>query len=94
MKKSELKQIIKEEIEKTLNQKYQITFIDSDGDEEVVKQLFNSEEEAREWAESFEWDTQEEIYIGGDYRYITKYYYYNPETKYGLNKSYEINKVK
>ena len=45
MKKSELRQINKEEISKVLNQKWQVTFYD-DYTETPVKQLFDSKQEA------------------------------------------------
>lgn len=90
MKKSQLNQIIREEITKALNQKYQAVFNDISDNDIPVSQLFDSEQEARKWADDLEWDNQEEVYIDNDYKFITKYYYFNPETKESYNTGYTI----
>ena len=94
MKKSELRQIIKEEISNVLNQKCQVIFWDINYDKYPVKQLFNSEKEAEEWADNKEWEEEYYAYDdekGGDYlEYRLKWF--NPEDKenyYG----YEVKPV-
>lgn len=96
MKQSELKHIIKEEIRKVLNEnKYQVVFWNINYDEYPVKQLFNSEKEAEEWAENTSWEEEYYAYDeerGGDYlEHRTRYF--NPEDKenyYG----YEVKQIK
>jgi hypothetical protein len=95
MKKSELKQIIKEEISKILSKnKYQVIFWDIDYEETPVKQLFNSEKEAEEWADNQEWEEDYYAYDdekGGDYIEYRRRWF-NPEDKenyYG----YEIKQI-
>lgn len=83
MNKLELRQLIKEEIEKALNQKYQIVFWDINHEETPVNQLFNSEKEAQDWVDSKEWEEEYYAYDderGGDY-IEHRNMYFNPEDK-------------
>lgn len=60
--------------------KYEVVFYDYSDDEIVVKQKFNTESEAEQWAIDLEYDFQD-IAIdenGNDY-WKTFYRYYNPE---------------
>ena len=91
MKLSRLKQI-REEVETTLNQKWQVIF-DTFGEDELVKQIFNSKQEAQDWVNDKEWEDDTEAFVDGEPQYVTKTYYYNPETKESYNTGYEINPV-
>jgi hypothetical protein len=73
MKKSELKQIIKEEISKILNEdKYQIVFIDYYNNEiPYTERYFTSEREAENWV-------NDQKSYSDDYFEVD---YYNPETQ-------------
>jgi hypothetical protein len=92
MKKSELRQIIKEEIDKVLNQKWQIIFYD-DYTDTPVKQLFDSKQEAERWADSVEYDYQDIIINDrGDDEWKTFYKFHNPEDKETYN-GYDVKSV-
>ena len=93
MKKSELKQIIKEEIDKILNEnKYQVVFYD-DYTETPVKQLFDSKEEAEKWADGMEYDFQDIVINDrGDDEWKTFYKFHNPEDKETYN-GYEVKQI-
>jgi hypothetical protein len=80
MKHSELKQIIKEEIHKVLNEnKYQVVFYD-DYIETPVKQLFKTEEEAENWV-------NDNKSYSDDYNDV---YYFNPEDGEDMYTSFNI----
>jgi len=70
-------------IKENIGNKYQVVFWDINYDEYPVKQLFNSEKEAEEWAENTSWEEEYYAYDeekGGDYlEYRTRYF--NPEDK-------------
>lgn len=92
MKKSELKQIIKEELNKVLNQKWQVIFYD-DYTETPVKQLFDSKQEAEKWADGLEYDYQDIVINDrGDDEWKTFYKFHNPEDKETYNE-YEVKPV-
>lgn len=92
MKKSELRQIIKEEIDKVLNQKWQIILYD-DYTETPVKQLFDSKQEAEKWADGLEYDFQDIVINDrGDDEWKTFYKFHNPEDKETYN-GYDVKPV-
>lgn len=92
MKKSELRQIIKEEINKVLNQKWQIIFYD-DYTDTPVKQLFDSKQEAEKWADGLEYDFQDIVINDrGDDEWKTFYKFHNPEDKETYN-GYDVKLV-
>jgi len=93
MKQSELRKIIREELDKTLNQKYQVIFYDVNHEETPVKQLFNSKEEAEKWADDYEYDYQDiAINDRGDDEWKTFYKFHNPEDKETYS-GYEVKPV-
>jgi len=93
MKKSELRQIIKEELNKVLNQKWQIRFYE-DYTETPVKQLFDSKQEAEKWADGLEYDFQDIVINDrGDDEWKTFYKFHNPEDKETYN-GYDVKLVK
>ena len=96
MKKSELKQIIKEEINKKLNEsKYQVVFI-SYSDEEVpyTEQYFDSYEKASAWVDGYETYEYEEVWNSAsqDYEQEKVFNYYNPQDKQ-VYSGYDIKQV-
>jgi len=96
MKKSELQQIIKQEIAKILNEsKYQVVFI-SYSDEEVpyTEQYFDSYEEASAWVDGYEAYEYEEVWNSAsqDYEYEKVFNYYNPQDKQ-VYSGYDIKQV-
>jgi len=73
------------------DQKFQVIFNYEHENFEPVKQLFNSEQEAKEWADAYEYDEQVESFDedGNEY-WKTQYRYFNPETKENGFTGYEI----
>lgn len=73
----------KYKLKENLNTKYQVIFWDINYEETPVKQLFNSEKEAQDWAYNKEWDEDYYAYDeerGGDYIEHRRRYF-NPEDK-------------
>lgn len=68
--------LIKENVEEL----WQVIFRDDEGNEvPYTDETFNSKIEAERWTEKQEWDEQVEVYQDGDYRFITKYHFHNPQ---------------
>jgi hypothetical protein len=64
------------------NKKYEVVFYDYSDDETVVKQKFNTESEAEEWAIDLEYKFQDIAIDKDGYDYWETFYrYYNPEDK-------------
>jgi hypothetical protein len=72
--------------------KYQVTFYD-DFTETPVKQLFDSKEEAEQWADGLEYDYQDIVINDrGDDEWKTFYKFHNPEDKETYN-GYEVKQI-
>ena len=87
-----MKKLVRENIN-NFNNKYEVIFFDYGDEEIIVKQKFNSEKEAEDWADSLE-NEYTDIAIdddGNDY-WKTIYRYYNPEDKELYNGFY-VNKI-
>ena len=65
--------------------KYEVIFTDCGDNETVVEQKFDTEEEATRWADSMEYDFQDE--------FKTFYRYYNPEDKNSDYVGYEVRPI-
>jgi hypothetical protein len=76
-----------------IQEKYQVVFHDYSGDDILYTgKLFNTEMEAENFVQDYESDEEVEVYKDGDYRYETRYRYYNPEDKESYF-GYHIEKV-
>ena len=75
--------------------KYEVIFTDCGDNETIVEQKFDTEEEASRWADSMEYDFQDEWYNPdhSDYEFKTFYRYYNPEDKNSDYVGYEIRPI-
>ena len=96
MKKSQLKKLIREELDSLNLSKYQVVFYDDYGYEDVpyTEELFNSEKEAYKWVEDMKWSEQDiRINDEGNDEFYTRYQYHNPEDHYNYS-GYKIVKLK
>jgi hypothetical protein len=87
-----MKKLVRENIN-NFNNKYEVIFFDYGDEEIIVKQKFNSEKEAEDWADSLE-NEYTDIAIdddGNDYWKIF-HNYYNPEDGEGYP-SYKIQLI-
>jgi hypothetical protein len=76
---------------KESQEKFQVIFYDTTGDEVPVKQSFNSKEEAEKWADDLEYDFNDIVIDDdGNDTWKTMYRYYNPEDKESNYTGYEI----
>lgn len=74
--------------------KWQVIFYDDYSDVPYTLNLFNSESDAKKWAESHEYDYEDEVYDTtiSDYIFKKIYKYHNPEDGESYN-GYEVKKV-
>jgi hypothetical protein len=74
--------------------KYQVIFYDDYSDVPYTLQTFNSKSDAENWADSHEYDYEDEVYdpVTQDYKFEKIYKYHNPEDKESYN-GYEVKTV-
>jgi hypothetical protein len=93
MKDINLKELKTKLLEEVTEEKYQVIFHDYSGDDvPYTEKFFNSEMEAENFVQEYESDEEVEVYKDGDYRYETRYRYYNPEDQESYF-GYHIEKV-
>lgn len=76
--------------------KYQVIFYDCNNEEVFVKQLFNTLEEANNWANNLEYNEIDEWYNPeiSDYEFKIFYRFSNPEDNTNNYFSYEVRPIK
>ena len=80
-------------IKKVIQKMYEIVFYSDYNDDYIIKQKFNSEAEAKEWADGLEYDfTDIAIDEDGNDYWKTFYRYYNPENKENNYTGYYVQK--
>ena len=80
-------------INENAQEKYQVVFHDYSGDDvPYTERFFDTEMEAENFVQDYESDEEVEVYKDGDYRYETRYRYYNPEDKESYF-GYHVEKV-
>jgi hypothetical protein len=63
-------------------ERYQVVFHDYAGEDvPYTEQFFSSLGDAEQFAIDSEWEEEVEVYKDDDYRYETRYRYYNPQEK-------------